>query len=128
VALAALTGRRPDIPWSCLLFSAKESVYKAWYPLMKTGLDFGQVEVGLRDDGSFDVRILRELPGQVGALEHTGELVWQGRWALDQGFALTSMVVLAFRSGSLAKTLTLSCADGLGFDRSPGWLSSLAKT
>ena len=34
----AVTPRKPDIPhWDRLLFSAKEAVYKAWFPLVGSG-------------------------------------------------------------------------------------------
>ena len=52
--LAALTGARPEVQWGRLLFSAKESIYKAWYPLTNRWLGFDDVRlrstllVGLR--------------------------------------------------------------------------------
>jgi 4'-phosphopantetheinyl transferase EntD len=36
---------RGDIHWDCLLFSAKESVYKAWFPLTGMWLEFADVLV-----------------------------------------------------------------------------------
>ena len=38
-ALARLAAR-PDVRWDRLLFSAKESVYKAWFPLTRRWLGF----------------------------------------------------------------------------------------
>ena len=35
----------PNIHWDKLLFSAKESVYKAWFPTHKTWLDFSDCEI-----------------------------------------------------------------------------------
>ncbi|WP_433873282.1 4'-phosphopantetheinyl transferase family protein [Saccharopolyspora sp. CA-218241] len=43
-ALAALG---TDLPWDRILFSAKESVYKAWYPLTRAWLEFEQARVEL---------------------------------------------------------------------------------
>ncbi|MFI5621155.1 4'-phosphopantetheinyl transferase [Streptomyces sp. NPDC051567] len=38
--LPGLRARRPEIHWERLVFSAKESVYKVWYPLTGRWLDF----------------------------------------------------------------------------------------
>ncbi|WP_426405333.1 4'-phosphopantetheinyl transferase superfamily protein [Streptomyces sp. R-07] len=43
--LRALAARRPDIAWDRLLFSAKESVYKAWSGYGGTWLGFEDAEV-----------------------------------------------------------------------------------
>jgi 4'-phosphopantetheinyl transferase EntD len=34
-----------DVAWDCVLFSAKESVYKAWYPIAGCWLGFGDARV-----------------------------------------------------------------------------------
>jgi 4'-phosphopantetheinyl transferase EntD len=38
--LDRLAAEDPAVPWGRLLFSAKESVYKAWFPLTRRWLDF----------------------------------------------------------------------------------------
>jgi 4'-phosphopantetheinyl transferase EntD len=38
--LASLATDRPDVHWDRLLFSAKESIFKVWYPLTRRELDF----------------------------------------------------------------------------------------
>ncbi|MFK4145045.1 4'-phosphopantetheinyl transferase [Streptomyces sp. NPDC004065] len=45
--LARLAARRPDVHWDRLLFSAKESVYKAWFPLTGRWLDFAEADIEL---------------------------------------------------------------------------------
>lgn len=40
--LARLASSRPDVAWDRLLFSAKESVFKAWFPLTGRWLDFSE--------------------------------------------------------------------------------------
>ncbi|MFI9380642.1 4'-phosphopantetheinyl transferase [Kutzneria sp. NPDC052558] len=65
-----------------LLFSAKESVYKAWFPLARKFLDFSEAELTFAD-GTFSARIL--VPGPVAGFE--------GRWLIKDGFVLTSIVV-----------------------------------
>jgi enterobactin synthetase component D / holo-[acyl-carrier protein] synthase len=66
-----------------LLFSAKESVYKAWFPLARVFLDFSEAELRIRDDGTFSARIL--VPGPVSDFE--------GRWLVRDGLVLTSITV-----------------------------------
>jgi 4'-phosphopantetheinyl transferase EntD len=44
-ALADLTDRHPAIHWDRLLFSAKETVYKAWYPYHRRMLGFNEAEL-----------------------------------------------------------------------------------
>jgi 4'-phosphopantetheinyl transferase EntD len=65
-----------------LLFSAKESVYKAWFPLARVFLDFSEAELTF-GDGVFSARIL--VPGPVSG--------FQGRWLIRDGFVITSIVV-----------------------------------
>lgn len=43
--LSAHASRYPQIPWDRLLFSAKESVYKSWFPLTHRWLGFEDAEL-----------------------------------------------------------------------------------
>ena len=57
--LAELTDRVPGaVHWDRVLFSAKESVYKAWFPLTRRWLGFEQADIELRLDGTFEARLL----------------------------------------------------------------------
>jgi 4'-phosphopantetheinyl transferase EntD len=47
-----------NIPWDRLLFSAKESVYKAWLPLTDRSLGFKDVLVTFMPDRQFAARLL----------------------------------------------------------------------
>jgi 4'-phosphopantetheinyl transferase EntD len=47
VALVRLGSERPQVHWDRLLFSAKESVYKAWYPLAGRGLSLKDISIAL---------------------------------------------------------------------------------
>ncbi|GIG20979.1 4'-phosphopantetheinyl transferase [Cellulomonas chitinilytica] len=69
-----------------VLFSAKESVYKVWYPQVRTWLGFEDVDVRL-GDGTFVARIGRDGLG-------VDEL--HGRWAARGGLVVTA-VTLALR-------------------------------
>ncbi len=80
--LAALGEAAPRIAWDRVLFSAKESVYKAWYPLAGRWLDFEEARVSLRPGGTFTARLL--VPGPVAAFE--------GRWVIRDAHLATAIV------------------------------------
>jgi 4'-phosphopantetheinyl transferase EntD len=88
--LVELAERDSSRCWDRLLFSAKESLYKAWFPLTRTWLGFDDVRVIIDPDaGTF-----------VGRLLVTGPLVdgnriyeFPGRWAMGNGLVLTAVVV-----------------------------------
>jgi 4'-phosphopantetheinyl transferase EntD len=57
--LAALSRAFPATHWSRLLFSAKESVYKAWYPLTGRRLGFEDARLAINPlGGTFAVKLL----------------------------------------------------------------------
>jgi len=60
-----------------LLFSAKESVYKAWFPLTRRWLDFHDATVVIAPDGTFHARLHVDGPvsGFTGRWRATGGLV-----------------------------------------------------
>ena len=72
-----------------LLFSAKESVYKTWFPLTKRWLGFKDVTVALRLDGTFTARLL--VDGAAYPSRAMTEL--DGRWLTDRDTVLTSVTV-----------------------------------
>ncbi|MGA4859475.1 4'-phosphopantetheinyl transferase family protein [Streptomyces koyangensis] len=82
-------------PWGRLLFSAKESAYKAWFPLGRRRLDFVEADADIGADGSF--RVMLRVRGPL----LNGERVtgFTGRWATRGGLLLTaaSAVVTAPR-------------------------------
>src|SRR5205085_3369354 len=45
--LATLARDRPEVHWDRLLFSAKESVFQAWYPVARRWLRFEQADLTL---------------------------------------------------------------------------------
>lgn len=45
VMAAELSAHHPGIAWDRLIFSAKESVFKAWFPLTRQWLDFLECEI-----------------------------------------------------------------------------------
>lgn len=93
VALAeemdALRGLPRDVHWDRLLFSAKESVYKAWYPLARRRLGFSDAAVELDPAGSFRARLL--VPGpQLGGGALAG---FPGRWAVSGDLLVTAIAL-----------------------------------
>jgi 4'-phosphopantetheinyl transferase EntD len=60
--VAALAESYPGTCWDRLLFCAKESVYKAWFPLTRAWLGFEQARVEFSPDGGFTARVLIEAP------------------------------------------------------------------
>lgn len=63
-----------------ILFSAKETTYKAWFPLTKRFLDFDEADIDIRPDGSFTAYLLTR-PVPVPFI--------QGRWIVKDGFVVT---------------------------------------
>lgn len=51
--LARLGAAAPAVPWDVVLFCAKETAYKAWYPLAGTVLAHDAVTVDIGADGRF---------------------------------------------------------------------------
>jgi 4'-phosphopantetheinyl transferase EntD len=75
-----------------LLFSAKEAVYKAWFPLAKRWLGFDDVELSI-DLSSAEFRAKLLVPGPV--VDGARLTEFAGRWAVEQGVIVTAVVVPA---------------------------------
>jgi 4'-phosphopantetheinyl transferase EntD len=92
IRLGELAAGTPGICWDRLLFSAKESVYKTWFPLARRWLGFesANIVIDVRE-GRFTARLL--VPGPV--VRGTPLTVLSGRWLVDQGLLMTTVVVLA---------------------------------
>ncbi|HEX9334272.1 MAG TPA: 4'-phosphopantetheinyl transferase superfamily protein [Pseudonocardiaceae bacterium] len=91
--LAWLAAREHDVVWwERLLFSAKESVYKAWFPLTGRWLGFEEAEVAIDPVGhTFDAAIL------IDGTTHAGPPLTRmsGRWLVRDGFVLTAVTLPA---------------------------------
>ncbi|CAM5546123.1 4'-phosphopantetheinyl transferase family protein [Streptomyces aurantiogriseus] len=93
--LRGLAADRPEIHWDRLLFSAKESVYKAWFPLTRKWLDFSEADIdidaGLANGsgGTFRARLL--VPGPLLGDRRLGH--FDGRWTVGQGLVATAVAV-----------------------------------
>jgi 4'-phosphopantetheinyl transferase EntD len=89
--LARLAADRPEISWDRLLFSAKESVYKTWFPLTGRWLGFEDAELEPAPDGTFRARLLVEGPVVDGAVVSS----FRGRWAVGDGILVTAIALAA---------------------------------
>jgi 4'-phosphopantetheinyl transferase EntD len=93
--LAGLAARHPGVHWDRLLFSAKESVYKAWFPLTGAWLDFTEADIEIRTapgtarHGGFRARLL--VPGPLLGGRRLGH--FEGRWTVGQGLVATAVTV-----------------------------------
>jgi 4'-phosphopantetheinyl transferase EntD len=91
--LAGLAERHPARCWDRLLFSAKESVYKAWFPLTRRMLGFDEADLVVDvAAGTFSARLL--VPGTRvdGAPALTG---FTGRFLFEGALVLTAVTVPA---------------------------------
>ena len=76
--------------WDRLLFSAKEAVYKAWFPLAQRWLGFENAALSISaGTGTFTAQLLVEGPA-VGENELTR---LAGRWLVRDGLVLTAVAV-----------------------------------
>lgn len=88
-ALARLRARAPEFCWDRILFSAKESVFKAWSPMTGRRLGFMEAQVDLDMSGAFAVRLLAAGPVVGGRRIHA----LRGRLAVGRGLVVTAVTV-----------------------------------
>jgi 4'-phosphopantetheinyl transferase EntD len=85
-----LEAEAPNVSWDRLLFSIKESVYKAWFPLARQWLGFEDATVTIDPHrGTFSAQLL--VPGpSVGGLVLDG---FSGRWLAEDGLLLAAIAL-----------------------------------
>ncbi|HEY0697415.1 MAG TPA: 4'-phosphopantetheinyl transferase superfamily protein, partial [Micromonospora sp.] len=84
-----IAGAPAGTHWDKLLFSAKESVYKAWFPLTGRWLGFEDAQVSFDPDAAtFQARLLVP-PPVVDGRELTG---FHGRFLVRDGLVVTAIV------------------------------------
>ncbi|GLR89626.1 hypothetical protein GCM10007857_63400 [Bradyrhizobium iriomotense] len=84
-----LTGAPGDVHWDRLLFSAKESIFKAWFPLTGAWLGFQDAMVTFTaNDHAFRARLSRPLPHTCG-----GRRELRGRFMFADGLIFTAVSV-----------------------------------
>ena len=96
-SLAALAAARPEVCWDRILFCAKESVYKAWFPLTSRWLGFEDASVAINPaNRTFTARLLVDGPVVNGAVL-TG---FNGHWLVSHGLIAAAIVVTANGNGA----------------------------
>ena len=85
-SLERLRLEHPGPNYDRLLFTAKEAVYKAWYPLERSWLGFEDADVLLHPDGRFTARLAKIL--HIGARDLRD---LEGRWTVAQGTLLAAV-------------------------------------
>ncbi|HEX5402037.1 MAG TPA: 4'-phosphopantetheinyl transferase superfamily protein [Pseudonocardiaceae bacterium] len=90
VSLAGLRADDDHVWWERLLFSAKESVYKSWFPLTGRWLGFEDAEVIVAPDGTFRARILIDGTAVDGGPPLAA---MAGRWLVRDGLVLTAITL-----------------------------------
>jgi 4'-phosphopantetheinyl transferase EntD len=93
VGLAELTAAHSAVCWDRVLFSAKETVYKAWFPLTHRWLGFEQASITINppmighSDGTFCARLRVSGPVVAGAVLTR----FDGRWLINNGLVVTTI-------------------------------------
>jgi 4'-phosphopantetheinyl transferase EntD len=87
-----LNAEGPAVSWDRLLFSIKESIYKAWFPLARSWLGFEDASVVIDPaEGTFSAHLL--VPGPtLGGRKLDG---FSGRWLAADGLLLSAIVLPA---------------------------------
>ncbi|WP_201291507.1 4'-phosphopantetheinyl transferase family protein [Arthrobacter zhaoguopingii] len=93
-AIASLSASHPAIAWDRLLFSAKESVFKAWFPLTGQWLDFTDCSITLQPD-EFTFTAALRVPGPVvrGRRRNTFPGRWSSSGTLGRGHLGTAVTI-----------------------------------
>lgn len=88
--LKHLARQAPGVHWDRLLFSIKESIYKAWFPLAERWLGFEDAVVAIdRERSSFSAHLL--VPGPLlGGRELRS---FRGRWLVADGLVLAAIAL-----------------------------------
>jgi 4'-phosphopantetheinyl transferase EntD len=93
--LIKLVAAKGAVCWDRVLFCAKETVYKAWFPLTHRWLGFQEANVTIypptigHTDGTFSARLLVTGP-MIAGEQLTG---FDGRWLIRDGLVITAIAV-----------------------------------
>jgi 4'-phosphopantetheinyl transferase EntD len=86
--LVELARAEPAVHWDRLLFSAKEAVYKVWFPTARCWLGFEDATLAFDPEaGTFQARLLKPWPQGEASLPQT----LQGRWLVREGLVLSAI-------------------------------------
>jgi 4'-phosphopantetheinyl transferase EntD len=85
-----LLATTPQVRWDRLLFCAKEAVYKAWYPLARSWLDFDDALITVDQEHETFTARLRVAGPMVNGRNTTG---FSGRFQVRDSLVLTAIVL-----------------------------------
>lgn len=110
-SLQVLMCEAPTIRWDRLLFSMKEAVYKAWYPLARSWLGFEDAIVTIdRRLKAFSARLL--VSGPVVRARPLARL--SGKWVCRDGLLLTAVTLSTGGESPVLEHAWRRGADGHG--------------
>ena len=101
IQICELTAAHGALHWDRILFCAKETVYKAWFPLMQRWLGFHDAAVTIAPntlnptEGAFSARLLVSVPPIVG--QPLTEFL--GRWLVRNRLVIAAIATPATHSG-----------------------------
>jgi 4'-phosphopantetheinyl transferase EntD len=101
--IARLSAEEPAVAWDRLLFSAKESVYKTWYPLTGRWLGFDGASISFNPTHrTFSARLL-----EVSLMINGNELkTIHGHWMTQGGLLITAISIHATKVKQDADQIT----------------------
>ena len=101
IRISELTAAHGALHWDRILFCAKETVYKAWFPLMQCWLGFHDASLTIAPnplnptEGDFSARLL--ISGPLVADQPLTEFI--GRWLVRDRLVITAIAIPATHSG-----------------------------
>lgn len=96
-SLHELARTLPEVSWDRLLFSAKEAVYKAWFPLAQRWLGFDDALVTIQPSQStFSASLLVDGP----VVQGQQLTEFSGRWLAAEGLVLTAVALPNYRENA----------------------------
>ncbi|MGH8574963.1 MAG: 4'-phosphopantetheinyl transferase family protein [Gammaproteobacteria bacterium] len=101
VRIAELTAAHNALHWDRILFCAKETVYKAWFPLMQRWLGFDDATVTIAPnpvnpaEGAFSARLLVSGPSIAG--QPLTQFI--GRWLVRDRLVIAAIATPTTQSG-----------------------------
>lgn len=96
VRLITLRRQMPEVQWDRILFSAKEAMMKAWFPMTRRWANFREIDVRLEPStASFTAAIRHRTPCEVTEVDALSRV--SGRFVTAGGFLVTGV---AYPAGS----------------------------
>lgn len=103
----------PGVHWDRLLFSLKETVYKAWFPVTGRRLEFEDARITIDvSAASFSARVL--VPSPLWQYGRPLDLL-NGRWLLSGGLLVAALAVPAAQTRDAGASPVVPAGPGAGY-------------